>query len=111
MCGFKYDWEEIEKEAGESLENIYKRLQSTRKMGKYLAPFTPFKISISYDAVGNILKKRGVEMLKGGFNNKGITKPKSGKKCIDCGKDRGINRLRCNICLGKISDQVCDYFV
>ena len=98
MAYIKYNWPEIEAATGESFIDIYNRFKSTRKMGIYLGQFTQDKTSINYDSVNKMLVKRGVQMVKGGFNNKGHVKPKSGRVCVVCGKDPWPNYRICKTC-------------
>lgn len=94
--GNRINWTEIEEKAGESLENIYTRLKSTRKMADYIKLLT--HQSITFNPILDELGRRGIDMRRGGSNNKGRVKDKSGRKCDICGKDPWPNLRRCRFC-------------
>lgn len=70
-----FDWPAMERQAGESLEAVYKRLKSTRETGKFFGQFVGLKQGIGSDTISKELKRREVEREPlGGRNNIQSTK-------------------------------------
>lgn len=63
------NWIEIEEQAGQTIEEMYKRLKSCRKVGRTLAPYVGIVQGISYTSIKNYLqeqeKKTGRSILVG----------------------------------------------
>lgn len=63
------NWIEIEEQAGQTIEEMYKRLKSCRKVGRALAPYVGIVQGISYTSIKNYLqeqeKKTGRSILVG----------------------------------------------
>lgn len=86
--GYSYNWPEIEKKAGRTLEDLYEEYRSTRKMGKFLGPVVGIKSGISYFSIAAELRRRGHVLKRGGKNNT-LTK---------ADKQRDAGKRRCQVC-------------
>lgn len=86
------NWAEVDKKAGRPIEEIYGELKSTRALGRLLG--------LSCDTLAKELKRRGIELVRGGRNNskENYAKPKSGRVCNVCGEDPYPNWFRCRTC-------------
>lgn len=66
---WRINWQEIEEQAGETINEMYKRLQSGRKVGAALAPYVGLLQGISGDCVRAELTRRGIKLRGRGGNN------------------------------------------
>jgi NADH:ubiquinone oxidoreductase subunit F (NADH-binding) len=63
------DWQEIEAQAGRTIDDMYDEMQSCRLVGKSLAPYVGLLQGISGDCVRHELIRRGHKLRGRGGNN------------------------------------------
>jgi hypothetical protein len=85
---WRIDWQEIEAQAGRTIDDMYDEMQSCRLVGKSLAPYVGLLQGISGDCVRHELIRRGHKLRGRGGNNN----PTGRKKSILDSGNRG--RLR-----------------
>lgn len=105
----RINWQEIEKKANESLEDMYYRFFSTRKMADFISKLMGYRIT--FNPILEELGRRGVDKRRGGAHNIGPQRAKSGYICQDCKKDAYPNRFRCPSCANKIAKIYCEEFI